>query len=78
MQLPLRWKKNILLINLGGGVVSDIGGFVAAIYKRGVSYINIPTSLLAMVDASIGSKTGIDFNNYYEQSFIKDGKFNGI
>lgn len=51
-----------LIINLGGGVVSDIGGFVASIYKRGLSYINIPTSLLAMVDAAIGGKTGVDFD----------------
>lgn len=54
--------KNTLLINLGGGVVSDLGGFVASIYKRGIDFINIPTSLLAMADASIGGKTGIDFN----------------
>lgn len=54
--------RNSLLINLGGGVVSDIGGFVASVFKRGVNYINIPTSLLAMADASVGNKTGIDFN----------------
>lgn len=53
--------RNATIINLGGGVVSDVGGFVASVYKRGVDYINIPTSLLAMVDASIGGKTGIDF-----------------
>lgn len=49
-----------LIINLGGGVVSDMGGFIASIYMRGVDFINIPTSLLGMVDASIGGKTGID------------------
>lgn len=49
-----------LIINLGGGVVTDMGGFIASIYKRGVDFINIPTSLLGMVDASIGGKTGID------------------
>lgn len=49
-----------LIINLGGGVVTDMGGFIAAIYKRGVDFIHIPTSLLGMVDASIGGKTGID------------------
>lgn len=54
--------KNVLLIALGGGMVTDLVGFAASIYKRGVSYINIPTTLLAMVDASIGGKTGIDFN----------------
>lgn len=52
--------KNSLIINLGGGVVSDIGGFVASVYKRGIDFINVPTSLLAMADASVGGKTGID------------------
>ena len=59
--------RNSLLINLGGGVVTDIGGFAAACYKRGIAYINIPTTLLAMVDASIGGKTGIDFQFYKNQ-----------
>lgn len=54
--------RNAIIINLGGGVISDLGGFIASTYKRGLEYINIPTSLLAMVDASIGGKTGIDFN----------------
>jgi 3-dehydroquinate synthase len=53
--------KDSLLINLGGGVVSDLGGFVASTYKRGIRFINIPTSLLAISDASIGGKTGVDF-----------------
>jgi len=53
--------KDSLVINLGGGVVSDLGGFTASIYKRGIDFINIPTSLLAMADASVGGKTGIDF-----------------
>lgn len=53
--------KSSLFINLGGGVVSDLGGFTASIYKRGIDFINIPTSLLAMADASVGGKTGIDF-----------------
>ena len=52
--------RNSLIINLGGGVVGDMGGFVASTFKRGISYINIPTTLLSMVDASIGGKTGID------------------
>ena len=54
--------RHSLLINLGGGMVTDIGGFAAATFKRGVSYINVPTTLLAMVDASVGGKTGINFN----------------
>lgn len=53
--------KDSLLINLGGGVISDIGGFCASIFKRGIPFINIPTTLLSIADASIGSKTGIDF-----------------
>ncbi|MBP7810014.1 MAG: 3-dehydroquinate synthase [Bacteroidia bacterium] len=53
--------KNALIINLGGGVISDLGGFLASTYKRGIDFINIPTSLLAMADASVGGKTGIDF-----------------
>jgi 3-dehydroquinate synthase len=53
--------KTSLLINLGGGVISDLGGFVASTYKRGMSFINIPTTLLSMVDASVGGKTGVDF-----------------
>ena len=52
--------RKCLIINLGGGVVTDLGGFIACTYKRGVNYINIPTSLLAMVDASVGGKTGVD------------------
>ena len=52
--------RKSLLINVGGGVVTDLGGFVACSFKRGIDFINIPTSLLAMVDASVGGKTGID------------------
>jgi 3-dehydroquinate synthase len=55
--------RNALLINLGGGVISDTGGFAASIYKRGIRFINIPTTLLSMADASVGGKTGINFNN---------------
>ena len=54
--------RHSLLINLGGGMVTDLGGFAAATFKRGISYINIPTTLLSMVDASVGGKTGINFN----------------
>lgn len=54
--------RKALLINLGGGVITDLGGFVASTYKRGIHFINIPTTLLGMCDASIGGKTGVDFN----------------
>jgi len=54
--------RHSLLINLGGGMTTDLGGFAAATFKRGIRYINIPTTLLAMVDASVGGKTGINFN----------------
>ncbi|MEX0996026.1 MAG: 3-dehydroquinate synthase [Flavobacteriaceae bacterium] len=54
--------RKALIINLGGGVVTDLGGFVASTYLRGLAYINIPTTLLSMVDASIGGKTGIDLD----------------
>ena len=50
------------LINLGGGMVTDLGGFAAATFKRGINFINIPTTLLAMVDAAVGGKTGVNFN----------------
>ena len=53
-----------LLINLGGGVVTDLGGYCGASYMRGLHFVHIPTSLLAQVDASVGGKTGIDFLNY--------------
>lgn len=52
--------RKALMINLGGGVITDLGGFVSSTYKRGIRFINVPTTLLAMVDASIGGKTGID------------------
>lgn len=52
--------RKSLMINLGGGVVTDLGGFVASTFKRGISFINIPTTLLSMVDASVGGKTGVD------------------
>ena len=53
--------RHSLLINLGGGMVTDLGGFAASTFKRGINYINIPTTLLSMVDASVGGKTGINF-----------------
>jgi 3-dehydroquinate synthase len=55
--------RNSLLINLGGGVVTDLGGFAASTYKRGIDFIHIPTTLLSQVDASVGGKTGIDIDN---------------
>lgn len=60
-------KRNDIIINLGGGIITDLGGFIASLYKRGVAFINIPTSLLAMVDASVGGKTGIDLGPYKNQ-----------
>jgi len=56
--------RKALVINLGGGVITDMGGFVASTYKRGIQFINIPTTLLSMCDASIGGKTGIDLMHY--------------
>lgn len=59
--------RNALLINLGGGTITDLGGFAASTYKRGIKFINVPTTLLAMVDAAIGGKTGIDFGGAKNQ-----------
>lgn len=55
--------KKSLIVNLGGGVITDLGGFVASTFKRGIDFVNIPTTLLSMVDASVGGKTGIDFED---------------
>lgn len=55
-------KRNSVLVNIGGGLITDIGGFAASCFKRGIRCINIPTTLLAQVDASVGGKTGINFN----------------
>ena len=54
--------RNSLLINLGGGVITDMGGFVASTYKRGIDFINIPTTLLSQIDASVGGKVGVDLD----------------
>lgn len=59
--------RKSLIINLGGGMVTDLGGFVASTFKRGLEFINIPTSLLAMVDASIGGKNGVDLGTLKNQ-----------
>lgn len=58
--VELNIDRKALLINVGGGMVCDLGGFVASTYKRGIDFVNIPTSLLAMVDASVGTKTGVN------------------
>ena len=54
--------RHSCVVNIGGGMVTDLGGFAASTFKRGVSFINVPTTLLAMVDASVGGKTGVNFN----------------
>lgn len=59
--------RNSMVVNLGGGMVSDLGGFAAATFKRGMRCVNIPTTLLAAVDASVGGKTGINFNGFKNQ-----------
>mgnify|MGYP005820314781 CR=1 FL=1 len=59
--------RKSLVLNLGGGVVTDLGGFVASTFKRGIDFINIPTTLLAMVDASVGGKNGVDLGNLKNQ-----------
>ncbi|MCX6271848.1 MAG: 3-dehydroquinate synthase [Bacteroidetes bacterium] len=59
--------RQSVLINLGGGVICDMGGFVASVYQRGIRFFHIPTTLLAQVDASIGGKTGVDFFGYKNQ-----------
>lgn len=59
--------RKSIIINVGGGVVTDLGGFVASTFKRGMDFINVPTSLLAMVDASVGGKTGVDLGTLKNQ-----------
>jgi len=60
-------ERKSIMINVGGGVVTDLGGFVASTFKRGMDFVNVPTSLLAMVDASIGGKTGVDLGTLKNQ-----------
>ncbi|MFV9551033.1 3-dehydroquinate synthase [Algibacter sp. PT7-4] len=59
--------RKSLMINIGGGVITDLGGFVACTFKRGIAYINVPTTLLSMVDASVGGKTGVDLGHLKNQ-----------
>ena len=61
------FDRDSLLINLGGGVIGDMGGFAASTYKRGIDFIQVPTTLLAMVDASVGGKLGVDLNGLKNQ-----------
>ena len=69
-------SRHSCLINLGGGMVTELGGFAASTFKRGINFINIPTTLLAMVDASVGGKTGINFGGLKnEVGVFNDSKF---
>lgn len=63
----LNADRKSLMINIGGGVITDLGGFVACTFKRGIAYINVPTTLLSMVDASVGGKTGVDLGHLKNQ-----------
>src|ERR1700712_3643615 len=63
MLIDFAADRQSLLINLGGGVISDLGGFAASTYKRGIDFVHVPTTLLSQVDASVGGKTGIDLDN---------------
>jgi len=85
MLIDFSADRQSLLINLGGGVISDLGGFAASTYKRGIDFVHVPTTLLSQVDASVGGKTGIDMDNikniigtftqpkavFIEQAFLK-------
>ena len=72
----MRATRHSCMINLGGGMVTDLGGFAASTFKRGIDFINIPTTLLAMVDASVGGKTGINFGGLKNEiGVFNDSKF---
>ena len=81
--IAIKADRKSLLINIGGGMITDLGGFIASIYMRGIDYINCPTTLLAIVDASIGGKNGVNFDNTkniigcfgYPQMVLMDVKF---
>lgn len=60
-------NRNSVVVNLGGGVIGDLGGFCAATFKRGIRFLNVPTTLLSQVDASVGGKLGVDFNHLKNQ-----------
>jgi 3-dehydroquinate synthase len=60
----LQLSRQSLLINVGGGVIGDMGGFCAGVYKRGIAFVQVPTTLLSQVDASVGGKTGVDFMGF--------------
>ncbi len=69
-------SRHSLLINVGGGMVTDLGGFAASCFKRGINFINIPTTLLAMVDASVGGKTGVNFGSLKNEiGVFNDSKY---
>ena len=63
----LKADRKALLVNLGGGMITDLGGFAASVYKRGIDFIHLPTSLLGMIDASLGGKCGINYLSYKNQ-----------
>lgn len=63
MLIDFSADRKSLMVNLGGGVITDMGGFIASTYKRGIDFVNIPTTLLSQVDASVGGKTGIDLDH---------------
>lgn len=68
--------RHSLLINLGGGMITDLGGFAASTFKRGINFINIPTTLLSMVDASVGGKTGFNFGGLKNEiGVFNDSKY---
>lgn len=70
--------KNSILLNIGGGVITDLGGFAASVYKRGIQFINIPTSLMAQTDASAGGKTGINYRGLKNEIGIINNAFKVI
>jgi 3-dehydroquinate synthase len=79
--------RDALIVNIGGGVITDLGGFAASVYKRGIAYINIPTSLIGQIDAAIGGKTGVNafgiknnIGSFYEakKTIIYEGFLNTL